>query len=205
MRGQLEHNGVYFKCCIDLSVLFKCGEQHSRDAGGWNWNSPHGCTPTVKWWLQMMKFILMACVWSGVACWGWKSTETDGNFDIDTAGDHTNPTPPSEDTPLRDVCLSLPFTRRVGANVGWHSDTLADVFWHCEDPSCAFTYAMTQISILPHTPSTLIRVAQLNERLTSVSPWPQQPLHVSVHATLNLIAHWLDNDSKVGEVWMSIN
>lgn len=134
-----------------------------------------------------------------------KSTETDGNFDIDTAGDHTNPTPPSEDTPLRDVCLSLPFTRRVGANVGWHSDTLADVFWHCEDPSCAFTYAMTQISILPHTPSTLIRVAQLNERLTSVSPWPQQPLHVSVHATLNLIAHWLDNDSKVGEVWMSIN
>lgn len=59
------------------------------------------------------------------------------------------------------VCSSLPSTRRVGANAGWHSDTLADVFWHCEDPSCAFTYAMTQISIPPHTPSTLIRKAPL--------------------------------------------
>lgn len=57
------------------------------------------------------------------------------------------------------VCLSLLSTHRVGSNVGWHSDTLADVFWHFEEPSCAFTYAMTQISIPPHTPSTLIRAA----------------------------------------------
>lgn len=112
---------------------------------------------------------------------------------------------PRQRTAYYGVCLSALSTRRVGVNIGWHSDTLADVFWHCEDPSCAFTYAMTQISIPPHTPSTLIRAAQLKERLSSVSPWPQQPLRVTVCTILKLIAHWFDNDRKVGEVSMSIN
>ena len=42
-----------------------------------------------------------------------ESTETDGKFDIDTAGDCTNPP-----TAHCGVCLSLLSTRRVGANDG---------------------------------------------------------------------------------------
>lgn len=93
--------------------------------------------------------------------------------------------------PLWGVCLSLLSSRHVGANVGWHSDTLADVFWHCEDPSCVFTYAMTQICIPPHTPSTLISAAQLKKHLSSLSLWPQQPLPQCVcHSELDCSLTW---------------
>lgn len=62
------------------------------------------------------------------------------------------------------------------SNVGRHSDTLDDVFWHCQDPSCAFTYAMTQISVPLYTPSTLIRAVQSNKSsctaaLSTFSKW----------------------------------
>lgn len=49
-------------------------------------------------------------------------------------------------------------------NAGRHTHTLDDAFWHRQDPSCAFTYAMTQISIPLYTPSTPIRPVRPNKR-----------------------------------------
>ena len=114
------------------------------------------------------------CVCSCIACWACSPMKPIVNLILTPLVIALIP-PPQQRTAHCGLCLSLPSTRCVGANVGWHSDTLADVFWHCEDPSCAFTYAMTQISIPPHTPSTLIRAAQLKQRLSSMSLWPRQP------------------------------
>lgn len=49
-------------------------------------------------------------------------------------------------------------------NAGRHTHTLDDAFWHRQDRSCAFTYAMTQISIPLYTPSTPIRPVRPNKR-----------------------------------------